>query len=70
MAAKTGAAAAADQGDRITRGSGILPTEGVVGNDRVVVQPGVVPIQDWRPDPAPFPAVPVDTLGAVARTPG
>ena len=35
-----------------------------------VVEPGVVPIQDWRPDPAPFPAVPVDTLGAVASTPG
>jgi O-methyltransferase involved in polyketide biosynthesis len=35
-----------------------------------LVEPGLVPIQDWRPDPAPFPAVPVDTLGAVARTPG
>jgi O-methyltransferase involved in polyketide biosynthesis len=34
------------------------------------VEPGVVPVQDWRPDPAPFPAIPVDTLGGVARKPG
>lgn len=35
-----------------------------------LIEPGVVPVQDWRPDPAPFPAVPVDTLGAVGRKPG
>jgi S-adenosyl methyltransferase len=35
-----------------------------------LVEPGVVPVHQWRPDPAPFPAVPVDTLGAVARKPG
>jgi hypothetical protein len=34
-----------------------------------LVEPGVVPVQQWRPDPAPFPAVPVDTLGGVARKP-
>jgi O-methyltransferase involved in polyketide biosynthesis len=39
-------------------------------HDLALVEPGVVPVQDWRPDPAPFPAVPVDTLGAVARKPG
>jgi hypothetical protein len=35
-----------------------------------LVEPGVVPVPDWRPDPAPFPAVPVDTHGGVARKPG
>jgi hypothetical protein len=35
-----------------------------------LVEPGVVPVHQWRPDPAPFPAVPVDTLGGLARKPG
>jgi hypothetical protein len=35
-----------------------------------LVEPGVVPVPDWRPDPAPFPVVPVDTHGGVARKPG
>ena len=35
-----------------------------------LVPPGIVPVPEWRPDPAPFPAVHVDTLGGVARTPG
>jgi hypothetical protein len=35
-----------------------------------LVPPGIVPVPEWRPDPAPFPAVPVDTLGGVARKPG
>ena len=35
-----------------------------------LVEPGVVPVHQWHPDPAPFPAVPVDTLGAVGRKPG
>ena len=34
------------------------------------VPPGIVPVPEWRPDPAPFPAVHVDTLGGVARKPG
>jgi hypothetical protein len=34
-----------------------------------LLPPGVVPIPDWRPDPAPFPPVHVDTLGGVGRTP-
>jgi hypothetical protein len=38
-------------------------------HDLDLVEPGVVPVQQWRPDPAPFPAVPVDTLGGVARKP-
>ena len=35
-----------------------------------LVPPGIVPVPEWRPDPAPFPAVQVDTLGGVARKPG
>ncbi len=35
-----------------------------------LVPPGIVPVPEWRPDPAPFPAVHVDTLGGVARKPG
>jgi hypothetical protein len=35
----------------------------------VGLPPGVVPIPDWRPDPAPFPPVHVDTLGGVGRKP-
>ena len=34
-----------------------------------LLPPGVVPIPDWRPDPAPFPPVHVDTLGGAGRTP-
>ena len=34
-----------------------------------LVEPGVVPVHEWHPDPAPFPAVPVDTLGGVGRKP-
>ena len=34
-----------------------------------LVDPGVVPVHEWHPDPAPFPAVPVDTLGGVGRKP-
>ena len=32
-----------------------------------LVDPGVVPIPDWRPDPSPFPPPPVNTLGGVGR---
>ena len=35
-----------------------------------LVPPGIVPLPEWRPDPAPFPPVHVDTLGGVARKPG
>ncbi len=35
-----------------------------------LLPPGLVAIPDWRPDPAPFPPVHVDTLGAVGRKPG
>ncbi len=35
-----------------------------------LVPPGIVPVPEWRPDPAPFPAVHVDELGGVARKPG
>jgi S-adenosyl methyltransferase len=35
-----------------------------------LLPPGIVPVPEWRPDPAPFPAVHVDTLGGVARKPG
>ena len=34
-----------------------------------VVEPGVVPIQEWRPDPSPFGATAVPALGGVARKP-
>jgi hypothetical protein len=32
-----------------------------------LVEPGLVPIQEWRPDPSPSPLVPVDSIGGVAR---
>ena len=32
-----------------------------------LVDPGVVPIPDWRPDPSPFPPPQVNTLGGVGR---
>jgi hypothetical protein len=32
-----------------------------------LVEPGLVPIHEWRPDPSPFPAIPVPTLGGVAK---
>jgi len=32
-----------------------------------LVEPGVVPIHEWRPDPSPFPPTPVPALGGVAR---
>jgi hypothetical protein len=35
-----------------------------------LLPPGLVPVPRWRPDPAPFPPVHVDTLGAVGRKPG
>jgi O-methyltransferase involved in polyketide biosynthesis len=35
-----------------------------------LLDPGVVPVPDWRPDPSPFPPRQVDTLGGVARKPG
>ena len=34
-----------------------------------LLPPGVVAVPDWRPDPAPFPPVHVDTLGGVGRKP-
>ncbi len=34
-----------------------------------LLPPGVVPVPEWRPDPAPFPPVRVDTLGGVGRKP-
>ena len=35
-----------------------------------LLPPGVVPVPEWRPDPAPFPPMDVDTLGGVGRKPG
>jgi S-adenosyl methyltransferase len=32
-----------------------------------LIEPGLVPIPDWRPDPSPFPPVRVYSLGGVAR---
>ncbi|MGW7350705.1 SAM-dependent methyltransferase [Streptomyces sp. NPDC054784] len=32
-----------------------------------LLDPGVVPVTEWRPDPSPFEPVPVTTYGAVAR---
>lgn len=32
-----------------------------------LVDPGVVPIPEWRPDPSPFPPARVNTLGGVGR---
>jgi O-methyltransferase involved in polyketide biosynthesis len=34
-----------------------------------LVEPGLVPIHQWRPDPSPFDQVPVPQLGGVARKP-
>ena len=30
-------------------------------------EPGLIPIHEWRPDPSPFPATPVPSLGGVAK---
>ncbi len=35
-----------------------------------LVEPGLVPVYEWRPDPSPFPPVPVPSLGGVAQKPG
>jgi hypothetical protein len=32
-----------------------------------LVDPGVVPLPEWRPDPSPFPPTRVETLGGVGR---
>jgi hypothetical protein len=32
-----------------------------------LVEPGLVPVHEWHPDPSPFPATPVPSLGGVAR---
>jgi hypothetical protein len=32
-----------------------------------LVEPGLVPLPEWRPDPSPFSATPVPALGGVAR---
>ncbi|HEX6521239.1 MAG TPA: SAM-dependent methyltransferase [Streptosporangiaceae bacterium] len=32
-----------------------------------LVEPGLVPIHEWRPDPSPFPVTPVPSLGGVGR---
>jgi hypothetical protein len=32
-----------------------------------LVDPGVVPLAEWRPDPSPFPPTHVDTLGGVGQ---
>jgi hypothetical protein len=32
-----------------------------------LVDPGVVPVPEWRPGPSPFPPARVDTLGGVGR---
>jgi hypothetical protein len=32
-----------------------------------LIEPGVVPVPDWRPDPSPFPSVRVGTLGGLGR---
>ena len=34
-----------------------------------LLEPGVVPDSQWRPDPSPFPPAHVDTYGGVARKP-
>jgi S-adenosyl methyltransferase len=34
-----------------------------------VVDPGVVPIHEWRPDPSPFPSPLVPSIGGVGRRP-
>ena len=36
-----------------------------------LIEPGVVPLQEWRPDPSPFPPDPVPALGGIAiKRPG
>jgi hypothetical protein len=32
-----------------------------------LVEPGVVPLPQWRPDPSPFPPARIDTLGGIGR---
>jgi hypothetical protein len=32
-----------------------------------LVDPGVVPVPEWHPDPSPFPLARIDTLGGVGR---
>jgi S-adenosyl methyltransferase len=32
-----------------------------------VINPGIVPIPQWRPDPGPFPPPRIDTLGGIGR---
>jgi hypothetical protein len=34
-----------------------------------LVDPGAVPIHEWRPDPSPFPQTPVPSIGGAARKP-
>jgi len=34
-----------------------------------LVEPGLVPVHEWHPDPNPFPATPVPALAGVARKP-
>jgi hypothetical protein len=34
-----------------------------------LIDPGVVPIHEWRPDPSPFPQTLVPSIGGVARKP-
>src|SRR5487761_982330 len=34
-----------------------------------LVDPGAVPIHEWRPDPSPFPQTPVPSIGGVGRKP-
>jgi S-adenosyl methyltransferase len=34
-----------------------------------LVDPGVVPVAQWRPDPSPFPPVHVNTIGGIGRKP-
>ena len=36
-------------------------------NGLTLIEPGVVPVHEWRPDPSPFPPTRVDTLGGVGR---
>lgn len=34
-----------------------------------LVEPGIVPVHEWRPDPSPFPSTPVPVLGGIAMKP-
>ncbi len=34
-----------------------------------LIDPGLVPVEQWRPEPAPGPPIHVDTIGGVARKP-